>query len=84
MAVQSGLCRYLVGNPEDRFSHNEAKIQSSDLATLLSLQTDTEIESQFLYESRCEKTGFSGFLTRCDTNRAVQPREMARGLKFRK
>ena len=34
-------------------------------------------------EPRCEKTGFSGFPTRSDTNRAVQPQKMARGLKFR-
>ena len=36
-----------------------------------------------LLEPRCEKTGYSGFPTRSDTNRAVQPRKMARGLKFR-
>ena len=33
------------------------------------------------YEPRCEKTG-PGFPTRSDTNRAVQPQKMARGLKF--
>ena len=33
-------------------------------------------------EPRCEKTPSSGFLTRSDTNRAVQPPKMARGLKF--
>ena len=26
MAVQPGLCGNLVGNPEDRFSHNEAQL----------------------------------------------------------
>ena len=26
MAAQTGLCRDLVGNPEERFSHNEAQI----------------------------------------------------------
>ena len=36
-----------------------------------------------LYEPRCEKTGLRGFPTRSDTNRAVQPQKMARGLKFR-
>ena len=36
-----------------------------------------------LYEPRCEKTGLRGFPTRFDTNRAVQPQKMARGLKFR-
>ena len=30
-----------------------------------------------------EKTGLRGFPTRSDTNRAVQPQVMARGLKFR-
>ena len=32
----------------------------------------------------CEKgnTGSSGFPTRSDTNRAVQPQKMARGLEF--
>ena len=30
----------------------------------------------------CEKNRSSGFLTRSDTNRAVQPQKMARGLKF--
>ena len=35
------------------------------------------------YERRCEKTGqSSGFPTRSDTNRAVQPQKMARGLKL--
>ena len=29
------------------------------------------------------KTGFSGFPTRSDTNRAVQQQKLARGLKFR-
>ena len=32
-------------------------------------------------ETRCEKTGLRGF--RPETNRAVQPQKMARGLKFR-
>ena len=32
---------------------------------------------------RCEKTGLQGFPTRSDTNRAVHPQKMARGLKFR-
>ena len=36
-----------------------------------------------LYEPHCEKTGLWFFLTRSDTNRAVQPQKMARGLKFR-
>ena len=36
-----------------------------------------------IYEPRCEKTRSSGFSTRSDTNRAVQPQKMARGLKFR-
>ena len=34
-------------------------------------------------EPRCEKTGLRGLPTRSDTNRAVQPLKMARGLKFR-
>ena len=36
-----------------------------------------------IYEPRCGKYRSSGFPTRSDTNRAVQPRKMARGLKFR-
>ena len=32
---------------------------------------------------RCEKNRSSGFPTRSDTNRAVQPQKMARSLKFR-
>ena len=40
-------------------------------------------EKETLYEPRCEKTGSSGFPTRPDTNQAVQPQKMARGLKFR-
>ena len=35
------------------------------------------------FEPRSEKTGSSGFPTRSNTNRAVQPQKMARGLKFR-
>ena len=35
------------------------------------------------YEPRCEKNRSSGFPTKSDTNRAVQPQKMARGLKFR-
>ena len=34
-------------------------------------------------EPRCENKRSSGFPTRFDTNRAVQPQKMARGLKFR-
>ena len=33
-------------------------------------------------EPRSERTS-SGFLTRCDTNQAVQSQKMARSLKFR-
>ena len=33
-------------------------------------------------EPRCEKTGLRGFLTWSDTNLAVQPLKMARGLKL--
>ena len=38
---------------------------------------------EWLYDPRCEKTGFWGFLTCSDTNRAVQSQKMARGLKLR-
>ena len=34
-------------------------------------------------EPRCEKTGLQGFLIWSDTNRAVQPQKMARGLDRR-
>ena len=37
----------------------------------------------FHFEPRSEKTGLRGFPTRSDTNQAVQPQKMARGLKFR-
>ena len=43
-----------------------------------SAQTDLTVK-----EPRCEKTGLWGVPTRSDTNRAVQPQKMARGLKFR-
>ena len=46
-----------------------------------------------IYEPRCEKTGLrrggggggggGGVPTRSDTNQAVQPQKMARGMKFR-
>ena len=36
-----------------------------------------------IIEPRCEKTGLRGFRPGPDTNRAVQPQKMARGLKFR-
>ena len=36
-----------------------------------------------LYEPRSEKTGLRGIPTRSDTNRAVQPQKMARGLIVR-
>ena len=34
-----------------------------------------------LHESRCEKKRSSGFQTRSDTDRAVQPQRITRGLK---
>ena len=36
-----------------------------------------------LIEPRCDKNPSSGFPTRFDTNRAVQPQKKARGLEFR-
>ena len=36
-----------------------------------------------LVEPHCEKPCLRGFPTRFDTNFAVQPQKMARGLKFR-
>ena len=36
-----------------------------------------------IFEPRCEKNRSSEFLTRSDTNRAVLPQKIARGLKFR-
>ena len=35
------------------------------------------------YEPHCEKTGLRGFRQGPNINRAVQPKKMARGLKFR-
>ena len=32
VAVEPGLCRGLVGNPADRFSHNEAQMPSNTLS----------------------------------------------------
>ena len=36
-----------------------------------------------LFEPRCKKIGLRGFRPRPNTNRAVQPQNVARGLKFR-
>ena len=41
------------------------------------------MNGQSLFEPRCEKNRSSGFPTRSDTNKAVLPQKMARGLKFR-
>ena len=45
--------------------------------------TESQVRIQSTNEPRCEKTGLRGFLTRSDTNQAVQSQKMARGLKFR-
>ena len=46
-----------VGNPEDRFSQNEAHFVSKVLITLVSFLSTGLIP----YEPRCEKTGLRGF-----------------------
>ena len=43
-------------------------------------KTKPVLKHEMLYEPHCEKPGFP---TRSDTNQAVQPHKMARGLKFR-
>ena len=59
----------LVGNPEDRVS--------CDVAHILSLDIEQKVERRTYgmsqgYEPWHEKTCFSGFLTRSDTNSAIQ------------
>ena len=46
----------------------------------IKIDTISNLDTQ-KYEPRCENRS-SGFPTRSDTNRAVQPQKMARGLKF--
>ena len=46
------------------------------------LSTHCKYHHPILFEPRCEKTGLRVFLTRSDTNQAVQLQKMTRGLKF--
>ena len=41
------------------------------------------LEYHMTFEPRHQNNLFSGFSTRSDTNRDVQPQKMVRGLKFR-
>ena len=50
---------------------------------MFSLHRGNNLNPSTFYEPLCEKTGLQGFLTRSDTNQAVQPQKMATGLKFR-
>ena len=59
----------LIGNPEDRFSRVVAHMVLSVIET-----HQFHLSSGILSSSR--------FSTRSDTNQAVQPQKMARGLKF--
>ena len=60
----------LVGNPEDRFSHNEAEMKHA-------------LQNPLTFEPRCEKIGLRGFRPDPTQTGAVQPQKMARGVKFR-
>ena len=75
-AVTAKLIRVFVfAYAKSRFSH--------DAAHFIQCIKIKQPATADLYEPRCEKTSFSGFLTRTDINWAVQPHKMARGLKFR-
>ena len=51
----------LVGNPEDRFSHNEAHMAvTSNDASAWRIEI-VLIWASLIFESRCEKTGLRGF-----------------------
>ena len=51
----------LVGNPEDRFSHNEAQILFLVSVDSFLLELQKKEGPAFAYEPRCEKTGLRGF-----------------------
>ena len=72
----------LVGNPEDRFSQNEAHITFSLCNLSPMCDTGANGVSSMPCEPRHEKTNIL-VPTGSDTNRAVQLQKMARGLKFR-
>ena len=57
----------LVGNPEDRFSHNEAHyynvlfVRSCERNNQVTAEAEGVVGSVKLFEPRCEKTGLRGF-----------------------
>ena len=90
----------LVGNPEDRFSHNEAHIQchktfmlrpactalqhyESQEISIFRLSRQLTVLVSIEHMSLVVRKLVFGFPTRSDTNRAVRPQKIARGLKFR-
>ena len=66
----------LVGNLEDRFSHNEAQVMSNQPD-----KKELHLTVTKLYEPCGEKT-CPAVWRRSDTNLAVHPQKMARGLKY--
>ena len=65
----------LVGNPEDRFSQNEAHMCVSTLVRLIGKHLSDVWKIATVNEPRCEKTGLRGVPTRSHTNRAVPATE---------
>ena len=78
----------VVGNPEDRFSHNVAQMVFTKRKRPLSFDSITEARFQvketntYRTMSLVVRKPVFRVLTRSDTNQAVQPHKMARGWKF--
>ena len=78
----------LFGNPEDRFSHNEAQLKIAFVSeqTGLCLTWSGNIEDRFPHDEMCSNARnpvSTGFPTRSNTNQSAQAQKMARGLEFR-
>ena len=67
----------LVANPEERFSGDEAQVVCVPFPHGVWGRIVNSVEP------RHEKTLFSGFVTRVDSNRPAQLQKQARGLKCR-
>ena len=70
----------LVGNHEDRFSRDNTQLATALRNEFIFDFMRLQKEADF---SRIRENLSSGLPTRSDTNQAVQPQRMARGLKFR-
>ena len=68
------LASDLVGNPEDRFSRDEAHL-------IIMINSRSKWFNHYNWASLWENRS-SGFPTRSDPNRAVQPQKIERGLRF--